>query len=464
MKKFVFGLLFVLSLSLLYNVNASSYYKGELIPVNSYATVDTDLFSYNEFIFNTNESKITFSGIRNKSSDKIPVSINMLLFDGEKKNIGFLSYCTEYDYSSEFSLKKIASGENLPFYINVTKKYFHKDNEKLKDDEILTAKDVKYVSVLDDNHYCKVGGPTKYKGLTIDEILNGKVNSNAKEKFDLYGFSLDFLGIVDVWKSVIIYGIVILVLLLIQGAILNSLYDRMYLKTSGLSYLPIGSNYISVKLAFGDIIGTIYIIALLGSIALCFVGIGVIFVSLLGIVSSFAFIIDIVKLITKKYDLLLIGKHEAFSKRAIIDNADLASTPSLKDRVVPAPKVEQKNEKKEEDDDEDEGKKIDFDDLKDNVMNFFSRKDKEDTPIVDENSKENSVNNFFNKNEELLDDDDMINNHKDIIEKNEDAIDLNYNSEGLTNKNSNNDGDGLSIGSSNHNDNNEETNLSNLFK
>ena len=311
MKKFFKLFVVFFSLCLCLNVRALKYETGELINVGEKATVDTELFTYTDFVFSDEvdskgNGKIIFSSITNKSTEKIPVSINILLFNENLKNIGFLSYCSDLDYSSDFAQFKIASKQSVPFYINVTKRYFQKDDEKLKDDEIKNAKDVAFYAVLDDNKYCKTGGPTKYRGLTIEEIVSGKVVSNAKKRNDYFKLSVDFVHDVNAWKYVIAIVVVVIVSFVIQGAILNALYKRMHGKTTGLAYLPIGCNYVSMKLAFGNIVGKIYLIAFFVSVLLSFIKIGAIFLSILAIISLISFLIVIVKLITKKYDLLIL--------------------------------------------------------------------------------------------------------------------------------------------------------------
>ena len=76
----------------------------------------------------------------------------------------------------------------------------------------------------------------------------------------------------------------------------------MYNDGTALAYIPIANFYICVKLSFGPTIAKFYIIAFLASIGLTLVGIT--FVSgLLTLVNLVAFIVVIIKLITKKYDL-----------------------------------------------------------------------------------------------------------------------------------------------------------------
>ena len=97
---------------------------------------------------------------------------------------------------------------------------------------------------------------------------------------------------------------IVIVTYVVTGIILNELNKRMNATSTPIAYLPIGNNYIAVKLAFGSIVGKIYIVFLFISIILFVVGFRIIYY-FLTIVSSIAFIIDIVKLISKKYDMLV---------------------------------------------------------------------------------------------------------------------------------------------------------------
>ena len=152
-----------------------------LIPVDTKVSVKTEKFDYNNFIYNSKidekgNSKITFDSIKNNTISKVPVSINILLFDSNKKNIGYLTYCSDKDYDSNYSGFKLNGNGSSSFTINVVSKYFVTGN---------STSDVKYISVLDENSYCQVGGYDKYKGLTLDEIVNGTPNDerNEIEKF-----------------------------------------------------------------------------------------------------------------------------------------------------------------------------------------------------------------------------------------------------------------------------------------
>ena len=182
MKKINYFVVIILSFFVFQNVKALEYEPMTLIPVDTVATVKTDSFEYNDFRYNSDSSNITFSSIKNISNKKIYVSISVLLFDEGKKNIGFISYCTKNDYDTDYNYLKISKNEAIPFNILVRKTYL-KDKKNISD--------IQYISVMDDNKYCKKGGYTKYEGLTIDQISEGMVNSELKEE-DIISYFNEF--------------------------------------------------------------------------------------------------------------------------------------------------------------------------------------------------------------------------------------------------------------------------------
>lgn len=305
MKRFLKVLLFTFVFFYVANVNAQSYDVGTLIPVNNSATVETDTFTYNDINFNNYDNSgyrlISFQSITRKSSGNspIPISINVLLFDSEEKNIGYVTYCSEKDYDGDYSGYTIKSSQSSPFTIKLVKKYFVNKDDTLKSQ--YTFNDIAYYSILDDNHFCKVGGYDKYKGLTLEQINSGEL-SNAKTK-TVFNFSDIIPSISGGVLVIVISLLIVFIALFIFGSILNALYKRMYAEKTALAYIPITNSYVCVKLAFGKIISLIYIILFFISIPLSFAGFGMIFSSLLGVFCSIAFIVVIIKLITKKYDL-----------------------------------------------------------------------------------------------------------------------------------------------------------------
>ena len=314
MKKiFSYIVLIIGVFSVYIGVNAQEYQLNTMIPVDTTATVKTEKFDYNDFVFKSGvDAKgngiVTFGSIKNNTNSKNPVSINILLFDSQQKNIGFLTYCSDKDVSSDYAGFKLKGGESAPFAINVTKKYF-------ADSENDNASTVKYIAVMDDNKYCHIGGYDKYKGLTLGQITKGEVvEKPKKDGIDLTSFNLD-LG--NMLLIVIGIGFLVLIgLFVLYGKILNALHKRMYAKTTILAYLPITNNYVTVKLAFGNIVALVYVVLLLiGS------GLAAVQINFLAYIMSFitivAFILVIIKLITKNYDLLYF---EPSIKNPAIDN------------------------------------------------------------------------------------------------------------------------------------------------
>lgn len=301
MKRILKILLLVFICAICFNVHAEIYKVKDLIPVDTSATVETELFKYDGMIYNSSldakgYAHLTFSGITSKAKSKIPISINVLLYDENKINIGYLTYCTDKDFSSDNNRRKIAPNETIGFDIAIVKKYLptemDKDNGPSK---------VKYIAVMDENEYCTIGGYDKYLGLKHEEIVGGLVKDNTTED----GIMKELIVFLrqDGIKVIALTVIISLLLLLIQGIILNMLHCKMFIDSTLLAYLPIGCHYVSVKCAFGPKVAKIYVILLLLSIPLSFMTIGLFFFGLLSIISFISFILVLIKLITRKYDL-----------------------------------------------------------------------------------------------------------------------------------------------------------------
>ncbi len=307
MKRILKIFVFIFVLFGVTNVYAENYDVGTLIPVSNNATVETDVFTYNDISLNNYDNSgyrlISFQSITRKSkgNSPIPVSINVLLFDSEEKNIGFVTYCSEKDYDGDYSGYTIKASQSSPFTIKIVKKYFASKDDTLNTQ--YSIDDIAYYSVLDDNHFCKVGGYDKYKGLTLEQINNGELSS-AKTK-TMFSFSDIIPSISGGVLVIIIILLIIFIALFVFGSILNVLYKRMYAEKSALAYVPFTNMYVCVKMAFGKMIAFIYLIMLFIFSALYFINafIGSILISLLGIFSTAAFIVDIIKIITKKYDM-----------------------------------------------------------------------------------------------------------------------------------------------------------------
>ncbi len=289
MKKIILSFLVISALFFRINVFAEDKSQIELIPINTNGSVDTEKFLYQNISFNNNIIK--FDSITNKSNVKDFVSINVLLFDKDEKNIGLVSYCSKRDYDSEFAGRELSPNEAIPFSIKVSDKYFVKDK---------SVNDVSFIAIKDENKYCQIGGYEKYEGLTLKQIESGLVASNLTEEgiaLELFSF---FKG--KGFIIIIIAVLILLIILIVNGILLNALYKRMYAKKTSLAYLPFFCNYVAVKLSFGELIGKIYFIALIFSGLLSFVGLKFI-LSLMNIISFVSYIVVIIKLITKKYDL-----------------------------------------------------------------------------------------------------------------------------------------------------------------
>jgi hypothetical protein len=199
-------------------VYAEDYAEKALIPVDTKATVKTDRFEYTNIIYNSKvdsngNSLITFESIKNNTITEKPISINILLFGEDQRNIGFLTYCTDKDYDSNYSYKKLSGESSIPFSINVISKYFVDGKG---------ASDVKYISVYDDNKYCQVGGYDKYKGLTIDEIVNGVINKNDSNSINKLISELQEKGIMQYVIIGLIALIVLIVIIMIISKIVKS--------------------------------------------------------------------------------------------------------------------------------------------------------------------------------------------------------------------------------------------------
>lgn len=285
-----------------FGVNASSYSVKELIPVDQLATVKTDLFTYQDFMYqSTNDSNsntiVTFNKITNLSDDSVPVSINLLLFNKDKKNIGYLSYCTDQDFDSDYNRFHLKANESTSFSITVSSRYFttrEYEEDNIPKKEQYKPSDVSYIAVMDENQFCRIGGYSNYKDLTIEEITIGKT---ANDRILLRDIPKMFTGVV-IPVMVIIVGIII-VIYFAYGAFLNSLHKKMYQNGTILAYLPIANYFILMKVVYGPQLGLILFIASL---------VPVMFIRSIGYaiysgISFFSFIFAVIKFITRKYEL-----------------------------------------------------------------------------------------------------------------------------------------------------------------
>ena len=286
------------------DVYASEYKINTLIPVDSLGTVNTDKFNYIDFVYQSQlnakgNATLKFASIKNNSLSKTAVSINVLLFDGDKKNIGFLTYCSDKDLSSDNYGFKLSANEALPFSINVTDRYFANDKK---------PGDVKFIAVMDENKYCQIGGYDNYVGYTIEEIVNGDAVANSKKGFIDIDIDFSFLKNKELITPVLII-IGIMTLLIIIGSIINSLYKKMEAKTTIFAYIPVVNIFIGARLAFGKIVSLGILVLYLVSIGLSLTGISL-FYGVVGVISIAVIVVDIIKIVTNKYDMFIINSKD----------------------------------------------------------------------------------------------------------------------------------------------------------
>ncbi len=289
-------LLILILFGLSMNVYADDYSVKQLIPVDSYATVNTELFSYQNMIFSSATDEkgnglIRFSAIQNFSSKKVPVSINLLLFDENQKNIGYVTYCSLKDFDSDYAKFQLNATTAHEFAIIVNTKYYVDDKG---------VADTKYVAVYDDNPYCHIGGYDKYKGLTLDEIVNNVEKENKSMMDQIVDYVQHFMK--SSMGKIFIYVIGGLVILSIIGSIINKLYLKMYQKNTNLAYLPFINFYICMSITFGKLFGYIYLGIVVAGAILIFLNIPYVMYVALGL-GFLSLLVVILKLITKKYDM-----------------------------------------------------------------------------------------------------------------------------------------------------------------
>ena len=297
-----------------FSVFAKDYKVNTLISIHEKATVETEKFIYRDFSYA--EEKITFTSIENQTLSKTAVSANILLFDSNQKNIGFMTYCSDKDLDSDYYGFKLSSKGSHEFEMKVLKKYFVEGK---------TAKNIAYIAIMDENKYCHIGGYDKYKGLTIKEITEGETADiqNSSNTFDtVFGFIFKFFTGIG---FPILIGIV---LYFLYGAFLNLLHKRMYARKSIFCYIPILNFYISAKLTFGRIISKIYIVILISLFVLGYVfDIHVLYIIAI-VLFLLIFLMNMMKLITRNYSFLVL---EPAMKNDSFNHAFTASSSSSED-------------------------------------------------------------------------------------------------------------------------------------
>ena len=294
MKKifFCFILFFVLFLDCL-TARAVEYPVNTLIPVGELATVRTNRFDYNDFTFLTTIERgngtIRLESIHNNLSIKSPVSINILLFNQKKTNIGFLTYCSEKDFDGQYASYVLKGNGYSSYSITVSKKYFGDE---------WGPSDVSYIAVMDENEFCHIGGYKNYIGKTIEEISSNEIAPSTKqivaEKVKVFLKSELFVKI--------LIGLGIFIAYMTFCSCLDSLHKRMFMHGTNLNYLPIANMFVTVKMVYGRIVAPIYLVLLVISGVLYFLKIHFLLYAMI-IFWILALVLAFIKSSTKKYDL-----------------------------------------------------------------------------------------------------------------------------------------------------------------
>jgi len=305
LKLFIFTIVVAFVCSI--NVNAAEPF---LVPVSSSLTPQQGAINTFEHytydvnqIYRQGEDLYFYSNVKNNTEKPRAICVEALLFDKDEKNIGVFNYSSLKDYETQFASKKLNSGEIVSFNYKIINKY-------LADSEKTTLSDVASYAIISDNEYCKIGGYDKYEGKTFNEIVGdiGTVKSGTKfdaliSQINKY-VPIDGLNVglgVGVIVAIVVF-IIVIAIWIAYGSFLNKLHNAMYNKTTALAYVPIANSYLTVKMAFGKIVGLSYLgVSLLGGL-LTLVGFGFI-VAIANLALIVAFVLDIVKLVTGKYDL-----------------------------------------------------------------------------------------------------------------------------------------------------------------
>ena len=152
MKRLIKVLIIVIISIITIPVYAENYKVKELIPLNTKTTIKTDNFTYIELY--TDQNKVYFNGVLNRTQDERLISVSIGLFDKNKKNIGTINDCKTY-------LLKLKPKEQMSHAVDITSEFMQKGK---------TNKDVKYIAILGDNINCRQTGSLDYIGKTIEEI------------------------------------------------------------------------------------------------------------------------------------------------------------------------------------------------------------------------------------------------------------------------------------------------------
>lgn len=283
MKKiFCYISVFIICFFTWLEVSAKEYNTMELIPVTESFDVNCEMFNYKGI--NYNGSTITFSSIENITDSSLPISISIGLFDQDEKNLGIINYCSNNDYDSDFSNLKLESKKAIPYTVKVKEAKYLAEGKSFSD--------VKYIAVMNDNEYCKVGGAQNSVGKTLTEISSGgEVEVNKINEF-----------LSSIPRSIIIFVIVSFVLYVVSGILVSLLYRDIYRDDTSLTWVPVCNFYLVVNLAYGKIVSIVFIVIF---------GIFAIFRWLIPIYISYSilgltFIVLIIKIVTENYNLLVL--------------------------------------------------------------------------------------------------------------------------------------------------------------
>ena len=416
MKKFIKILIVVIVCCLWLPVFADQRSPKTEIGFNEVATIDTPMFTYTDISYvpnvpNKEYGRFNFGSVTNKTQKQVPISINILLFDVSHINIGLVSYCTEEDVGGDYAQAKLGAGASSPFNINVTSRYFTEGKGPT---------DVAYYAILDDNEYCHVGGYENYVGLTMNEIANGKIATKKDEKGNPTVDPSSLMSTVSI-GAILITLIILIGSYVIQGVILNALHKRMFASSTALAYLPIANSYIAVKLAFGEKVAKIFLIAYFVSFISIFIKILVFLSYILSFAAFIAFVIDIIKLITKKYGMCYLEPYTSNTQNVALGNNINPNYNSMEvndeEYDPPAPKKEEdllsddddvvdeaENDKFEEDDNDKLFMNTDSQDLVD--LNYSGEINKPASKEISSqpNSFNYNVNDFDNFSDSVFDD------------------------------------------------------------
>jgi len=288
----------------------------ELIPIDEVATVETNIFMYNNFKYiveipNETYAMLEFDSVTNKTKSEKPLSVSVLLFNEEKKNIGYVAYCSTKDLTGDYAQLKVNPKASSSLTIKVDRHYFTKN---------YTRSDVKYIAIKDDNDICFVGDEDKYGDLTISQINKGKLSPDYNED-SIYSY-LDFIVNMGIYMFLFILMIIMSIYTYI-AIIMNKLNKAMFDKKTKLAFIPFVRTIISMNLSFGRIIAVIHLLAFILSIVMLVQGNGILFYIVI-FMSFVSFIVVLIKYYKNDYNLLFFdpfvvndGKNPVYNWRKV---------------------------------------------------------------------------------------------------------------------------------------------------